>query len=490
MALIKHRTSKNARYGDVLDYYTMKHQEDQETGHYEPILDENGLMQPRENVAVAYINAHGEEDDPEKWAAACMKTNLRYQKNLQEEDRKNHEYILSHPSEDREKMTMEDLMEEGKAFARENFPGYDCLIAVHRDTDNDHIHVTLNSVRELAREEQPWMMKKNGQTLASEMAAGGKHQNSPQLQRHLNDWLLAYSQEHGFALEDNNQKADKNRAAKHQDKNEQMKTALLTEAPTCRTMKELQNRLKEKYNMELKVRGETLSIQHPDAQKAVRLKRLGIEAADLTELMQGNKYKVLDNRRQIYEAGRLAGFKREEIDHMCDHASQATREEIQAVWEKYRAAKETFWAEYYIRSQEIQNEISEEYKKRRVAKQMNWALDPRNRRRSLGGMIVAAIYLRKADTVDLADFRIQKLKEQQQRLRHEMEVFKNASSVSAETLKEKGLPLDEYMETVKYMQDMADRVYRQNAILTKEERDRLELQVLQKKKTTLTTGAR
>lgn len=304
MALIKHRTSKNARYTDVLDYYSYKHEESQKTGHYEPQLDENGLMQERDNYSVAYVNAHGREEEPEKWAAACMKTNLQHRKNLAEGDRKSHEYILSHPTEDREKMTMEDLMEEGKQFVRENFPGYDCLIAVHRDTDNDHIHVSLNSVRALQREEQPWMMKKNGQTLASEMAAGGKHQNSPQLQRHLNDWLLEYSRKKGWIREDNNAKADMNRAARHGDKNEQMKNALFTEAENCRNMKELQSRLKEKYNMELKIRGKTLSIQHPDSKKAVRLKKLGIETVDLTRRMQGKEYQYQPEEQKQKSAGK------------------------------------------------------------------------------------------------------------------------------------------------------------------------------------------
>lgn len=44
MAIIKHRTSKNARYTDVLEYYSYKHQEDSRTGHYEPILNEFGLL--------------------------------------------------------------------------------------------------------------------------------------------------------------------------------------------------------------------------------------------------------------------------------------------------------------------------------------------------------------------------------------------------------------------------------------------------------------
>ena len=49
MAIIKHVTSKNMSYNDVLDYFTYKHREDPERGSYEPILDEYGLLQEREN---------------------------------------------------------------------------------------------------------------------------------------------------------------------------------------------------------------------------------------------------------------------------------------------------------------------------------------------------------------------------------------------------------------------------------------------------------
>lgn len=195
-------------------------------------------------------------------------------------------------------------------------------------------------------------------------------------------------------------------------------------------------------------------------------------------------------RKQYRELGRLAGMKRSEIDYLCDRAPEATWEEKQQAWATYKAAKTEFWAEYTIRNQEIQNEINEAYKRRRVAKQMEWALSPYNRRRTLLGVIVALIFLRKAGDVEFEDYKIQQLKEQQQRLRKEMQVFKNASTMSAETLKEKGLTLNEYMETIRYMQDMADRVYRQNLLLTKEERDQLELQAAQRKNSYQKDGSR
>lgn len=290
MAIVTHRTSKNARYADVLDYYSYKHEESQQTGHYEPILDEHGLMIERDDYAVAYITAQGEEAEPELWAAACLRTNLLHRKNLDEGDRKSHEYIISHPAEDRARMSMEDLMEEGKAFVRDNLPGYDALISVHRDTDNDHIHISINSVRAQQRSEQEWMMKKNGETLACEMEAGGKHQDSPQLRRHMNDWLLDYTRQHGYVEKDNNAIADVHRAERHGSKNDQMKAALMEAAGRSKDMKDLQRIMKEDYRMDLKIRGNTFSVQHPESQKAVRLRTLGLEPADLTRRMAGEQY--------------------------------------------------------------------------------------------------------------------------------------------------------------------------------------------------------
>ena len=132
MAIVTHKTSKNARYSDVLEYYSYRHKESAKTGYYEPILDEYGFMQERTSYAVICMDARGSECEPERWAMLCRRTNEMFGKNRRPEERKSHEYILSHPAEDREKMTMEDLLDEGRAFVRDNLYGYDALIAVHR----------------------------------------------------------------------------------------------------------------------------------------------------------------------------------------------------------------------------------------------------------------------------------------------------------------------------------------------------------------------
>ena len=172
MAIVKHSSSKNARYEDVLEYYTCRHREDSRTGYYAPILDKYGLMQPRSDCAVLYLTADGTAAAPERWASACRRTNLCYSKNNKPGDRKSHEYILSHPAAGRDKLSMDDL---------------------HRDTDNDHIHISINSVRAKARAEQAWMMRDSeGTVLPCEIKAGGKHQDSAELRKAINAWLRDY----------------------------------------------------------------------------------------------------------------------------------------------------------------------------------------------------------------------------------------------------------------------------------------------------------
>ena len=290
MAIIKHRTSKNARYTDVLEYYSYKHQEDSRTGHYEPILDEYGLLQERENYAVAYISAQGNEDDPQLWVLACMRTNQAFHKNQSRKDRKSHEYIISHPEEDRPRMTMEDLLNEGKAFVRENLQGYDALIAVHRDTDNDHIHISINSVRAESREEQPWMMKReDGSPLPCEICAGGKHQDSLGFRKHYNDWLLNYTRQHGLTEKDNNTIAQHHRTEKLSKKNQQLKDALLSSAAKSGSLNELKTTLLQEHKIRLVFRRKTISLFPAGSKKAIRLRALDVAPEELYRLMGGEK---------------------------------------------------------------------------------------------------------------------------------------------------------------------------------------------------------
>lgn len=353
MAIVKHKTSKNARYADVLDYYTYKHEESQQTGHYEPILDENGLMIERDDYAVAYITAQGEEADPELWAAACMRTNLLFRKNLEEGDRKNHEYIIAHPAEDN--MTVEQLLEEGRAFARENLAGYDCLIGAH----DNHVHITINSVRALQRErEEDWMMRDEaGEILPCELEAGGKHQDSPGLRLHLNDWLLEYTRQHGLVQKDNNAIAAVHRAERHGSKNDHMKAALLEAAGRSKNMAELQRLMKEDYDMDLKASasGKTISVLYPGNEKYVRLRTLGLEPTDITRLFSGAEYtftpeereKKIQKEIEQKEKQKYAEWLKSVRDRNNDKAEAAVEKAEEILAEKIRRRGERYSKEEF-----------------------------------------------------------------------------------------------------------------------------------------------
>ena len=83
LATFKHISSKNADYGAAEAYLTFEHDE----FTMKPTLDENGRLIPREDYRISSLNCGGED-----FAVACMRANLRYEKNQKREDVKSHHY--------------------------------------------------------------------------------------------------------------------------------------------------------------------------------------------------------------------------------------------------------------------------------------------------------------------------------------------------------------------------------------------------------------
>ena len=286
MAILKHMTSKNMSYFDALNYLQYKHKEDPVTGFYKPVLDEYGLYQERDNYALCCLDGYGVEQNPQDWPAACLRTNLTYGKNCKKEERKQHMYVISHPASDCPLLTKEILLEEGKAFVRDNLKGYDALIAVHMDTDHYHVHISLNSLRSAARQEEIWMMKDDqGNTLPCEMKAGCKHQDNPQHRRHCQQWLLEYTRSHGLTIEANLQTEDRRKQEKCSVKTEAIKSLLLETASRSASFAELKEKLQTEHEILLVRRGQTWSILLPGAKKCRRLKKLGLSESQLQEAM-------------------------------------------------------------------------------------------------------------------------------------------------------------------------------------------------------------
>ena len=144
MATLKHINSKNADYGAAEQYLLFEHDE----FTMKPVLDETGRLIPREDYRLSTLNCDGED-----FAVACMRANLRYQKNQRREDVKSHHYIISFDPRDAADngLTVDQAQALGEKFCAEHFPGHQALVCTHPDghnhSGNIHVHIVINSLR-------------------------------------------------------------------------------------------------------------------------------------------------------------------------------------------------------------------------------------------------------------------------------------------------------------------------------------------------------
>ena len=144
MATLKHLGSKNADYGAAEQYLLFEHDE----FTMKPVLDENGRLIPREDYRLSTLNCGGED-----FAVACMRANLRYEKNQRREDVKSHHYIISFDPRDGPDngLTVDRAQALGEKFCAEHFPGHQALVCTHPDghnhSGNIHVHIVINSLR-------------------------------------------------------------------------------------------------------------------------------------------------------------------------------------------------------------------------------------------------------------------------------------------------------------------------------------------------------
>ena len=144
MATLKHINSKNADYGAAEQYLLFEHDE----FTMKPVLDETGRLIPREDYRLSTLNCGGED-----FAVACMRANLRYEKNQRREDVKSHHYIISFDPRDTADngLTVDQAQALGEKFCAEHFPGHQALVCTHPDghnhSGNIHVHIVINSLR-------------------------------------------------------------------------------------------------------------------------------------------------------------------------------------------------------------------------------------------------------------------------------------------------------------------------------------------------------
>ena len=144
MATLKHINSKNADYGAAEQYLLFEHDE----FTMKPVLDETGRLIPREDYRLSTLNCDGED-----FAVACMRANLRHEKNQKREDVKSHHYIISFDPRDGTDngLTVDRAQELGEQFCKAHFPGHQALVCTHPDghnhSGNIHVHIVINSLR-------------------------------------------------------------------------------------------------------------------------------------------------------------------------------------------------------------------------------------------------------------------------------------------------------------------------------------------------------
>ena len=133
-----------AEYGAAEQYLLFEHDE----FTMKPVLDENGRLIPREDYRLSTLNCGGED-----FAVACMRSNLRYEKNQRREDVKSHHYIISFDPRDGPDngLTVDRAQALGEQFCKEHFPGHQALVCTHPDghnhSGNIHVHIVINSLR-------------------------------------------------------------------------------------------------------------------------------------------------------------------------------------------------------------------------------------------------------------------------------------------------------------------------------------------------------
>ena len=138
LATFKHISSKNADYGAAEAYLTFEHDE----FTMKPTLDENGRLIPREDYRISSLNCGGDD-----FAVACMRANLRYEKNQKREDVKSHHYIISFDPRDGTDngLTTDRAQELGEQFCKAHFPGHQALICTHPDGHNHSGNILIGA---------------------------------------------------------------------------------------------------------------------------------------------------------------------------------------------------------------------------------------------------------------------------------------------------------------------------------------------------------
>ncbi len=290
MAILKHRSSKNPNYNDVLDYLIYEHNEATNT----PILDENGDLIPRKEYYLDGINC-----EPDSFAVECRELNRRWGKNQNPDDVKTHQYILSFDPKDVEErgLTGEKVQSLAMEFAERNFPGHQILVCTHTDGHNEsgniHAHIVLNSLRKYdVPEDHECYVER-----PSDLKAGYKHHQTREMLEYLkadvmemcrreslcqvdllNRTGLKRNDREYMARRNGQRKMDREQpGTQFQTQKDYLRNAIDTCAGKAKDREEFERMLLEEYGIKVTESRGRISYLHPERKQNISGRALGVD---------------------------------------------------------------------------------------------------------------------------------------------------------------------------------------------------------------------
>lgn len=223
-------------------------------------------------------------DDSRSYAKQFLETALLYGKGDKFDERKYYHFKLSCDRADN--VSAADHHEYAEALAEKLFPGYECVIATHTDTDTVHSHIIVNAVS-----------FETGKKLDIRNAAYGR----------MKDVANDLGAERGFTTLDFRKPARERITAQERlvelkggtSWKEELREVIQLAKMETRSMPEFEKYLKQ-YGVELtRNTTKTIAYKHPNKEKAIRGEKLGADytkGAIMNELEQNRR---LDSQRTV-----------------------------------------------------------------------------------------------------------------------------------------------------------------------------------------------
>lgn len=423
------------------------------------------VLDKAKSTLKAALNLNAEED----YAKQMKRTARMWSKDNSGSRQFYHFKLAFHPADsDRNGGPLSDWVAINIAIklVKQFFPGYQAVLSVHNDTEHKHVHIIIGAVhpiigRKLRMNDSEYRKMKD---LADELSAeyglttiGWREAvRKKRSEETLSDFPVQYCfAEHGMHQHGKSSWKDElrnviNGARLESHSLEEFQRLLGYEGVTLTRCTD--KCITYKFKDHPPVRGDTLGSDFTFA-SVINTIRYNNEWP--------NEHVNAADVALYREWGRFGGIKSSEVEAIVDEIHRATWDQKKQVWALYRENKEMFWTEYKRRRDMLKDEMDEAYRHRRLIKDAQWAMDPRNKNRCLAGIIFAAIIMHRFGNREYIEREIRNLRGKMELLRQESVKFRNQSEAAILNLRQRELTLDQYLQEVRRMQDLAEGMFSQ-----------------------------